>query len=518
MKTVPILFEDHSISRFRPLSWSLPLYELRVGMFNLRERLELVFTDEPLVDGHVIAEGQGPDKVRGGLLPRDILVGLHRNKTWSKGPQQVRELLKNSSAERFLWLNGRLAPDYGLLETLLSAPDDLPDWVWFDGRGLLAGIFSPEFSLQILDSWTKWEQAAAAEGAWFKPGVSPGEWPQGGWVEGLSDAPVPGGWFFRFGPEGCSAPPDSVLDLMERISKRDLDREAVALDWVWEIVPRVSQALDLDLTHIQDGLSFRRSLFGIFPESAAREPLWEGESWVGRSSLDKSLILRPGTHIDDPENLWVGDDVSLGAGVVIATGPGPVVLDRGVEIQPHVYLEGPLYIGPGTIIKAGSRILGETSIGAGCRIAGEVAETTCGDLSNKQHDGFIGHSLLGSWVNLGALTTCSDLKNNYGPVRVDLGEGPVETGQRFIGLMLGDHAKTAIGTLFDTGTSVGFAANIFGSQRPPKFVGNFCWGGTEGCPLYEVERALNTAAVVMGRRGCKLTEQHRALFTALASS
>jgi hypothetical protein len=113
------------------------------------------------------------------------------------------------------------------------------------------------------------------------------------------------------------------------------------------------------------------------------------------------------------------------------------------------------------------------------------------------------------------MTTCSDLKNNYGEIRVDLGSGAVATGKRFIGLMMGDHAKTAIGVLFNTGTCVGFATNIFGAGMPPKFVGNFQWGGQEGCPQYAEDRAQATADIVMDRRGCRFTDAHRELFSFL---
>jgi len=195
---------------------------------------------------------------------------------------------------------------------------------------------------------------------------------------------------------------------------------------------------------------------------------------------------------------------------------GPIVLDRSVRVSPHSYLEGPLYVGPGSEIKAGARIYGETSLGAVCKVAGEIAESTFGDFTNKQHDGFIGHALIGSWVNLGAGTTCSDLKNNYGPVSVDLGRGAQRTDRRFVGLLMGDHGKTAIGTLFNTGTSVGFGSNVFAAGFPPRYLANLTWGTAGGG--HEVEKAIATARVVLGRRGCALTEADEALFRFLAGT
>ena len=196
---------------------------------------------------------------------------------------------------------------------------------------------------------------------------------------------------------------------------------------------------------------------------------------------------------------------------------GPVVLDRGVCIEPHTYLQGPLYLGDGSRVKAGARLYGESSFGIGNRVAGEIGESIFGDFVNKQHDGFIGHAVLGSWINLGAMTTCSDLKNNYGPVRVDLGDGPVDSGQRFVGLLAGDHVKTAIGTLFNTGTVVGFGTNVFGTGMPPKHLPAFRWGGSDEAPAYDVERALAVANTVVGRRNCRLTGAHEDLFRHLAA-
>ncbi len=125
-------------------------------------------------------------------------------------------------------------------------------------------------------------------------------------------------------------------------------------------------------------------------------------------------------------------------------------------------------------------------------------ESTFLDLVNKQHDGFIGHAYLGSWVNLGAMTTCSDLKNNYGRIRVDVGAGEEDTGLRFLGLMMAEHGKTAIGTLFNTGTAVGFASNVFAVGFPPKSLPNFTWGDGRSATRQDPARAAATAAVAMG--------------------
>jgi UDP-N-acetylglucosamine diphosphorylase/glucosamine-1-phosphate N-acetyltransferase len=148
------------------------------------------------------------------------------------------------------------------------------------------------------------------------------------------------------------------------------------------------------------------------------------------------------------------------------------------------------------------------SIGPVCKVHGEVEETVVLGYSNKAHDGFLGHAYLGMWVNLGALTTNSDLKNNYGDVRVWTPGGETDTGSRKVGCFLGDHVKTAIGTMINTGTVVEAGANIFGGM-PPKYVPPFSWGDPGG--EYDIDRFLETAAIVLGRRDVELGGGQRAL-------
>lgn len=296
-----------------------------------------------------------------------------------------------------------------------------------------------------------------------------------------------------------------ILDPWEGLpAGRGQATDLPALKYIWDLVPALPEMLRNDLSLLQEGRCYTRHPFGLFPGPDKTLPVWRRETH-----------LQPRFSAKD-DGVWLGPEVRLAEGTAFETSNGPVILDRGVRVLPHCYLEGPLYIGPGSIVKAGATLYGESSFGIGNRLAGEIGESCFGDFANKQHDGFIGHAVIGSWTNLGALTTCSDLKNNYGPVRVDLGRGAMDTGLRFVGLMMGDHAKTAIGTLFNTGTVVGFASNIFGGTMPPKWVPNYSWGGFEGAPAYQVERAMSTAATVMERRGCLLISAGRDLMRLLA--
>ena len=208
-----------------------------------------------------------------------------------------------------------------------------------------------------------------------------------------------------------------------------------------------------------------------------------------------------GVHLVNEAAVYVGEGVRLAPGVVLDASEGPVHIAGGVTVMANSSLKGPLYIGEGSIVKMGARIYGETSIGPGCKIGGEVAETIVQGRSNKQHDGFVGHSYLGEWVNIGAGTDTSDLKNNYSTVKVRLSDETIDTGEMFVGLFMGDHSKCGIGTTFNTGTVVGVCCSIFGAGYPPKFIPSFVWGGAGGFEEHDLSRALETARRVMLRRG-----------------
>lgn len=214
-----------------------------------------------------------------------------------------------------------------------------------------------------------------------------------------------------------------------------------------------------------------------------------------------------------PEGVWrlgdhpvmLGSEVILEPGVVLDARRGPIRLADGVEVRAGSRLEGPLYVGPATRILGGA--IGTSSFGTGCRLRGEIEECVILGYTNKAHDGFLGHSYLGRWVNLGALTTNSDLKNSYGTIRLGGPEGPVETGLTKLGCMLGDHVKTAIGTRINTGTVVGAGSNLFGDSLPPTWVPPFSWGSGPGAPVYERDRFLDVAGRVLPRRGIDFDER-----------
>ena len=211
-------------------------------------------------------------------------------------------------------------------------------------------------------------------------------------------------------------------------------------------------------------------------------------------------------------DLRTGAGVTIEPGVVIDTTAGPVWLDDGVTVRAFTRLAGPAYIGRGTTLLGGP--FTAVVIGPHCKVHGEVEESVVLGYSNKAHDGFLGHAYLGSWVNLGALTTNSDLKNNYGRIRLWTPDGEVDTGEIKVGCFLGDHVKTGIGMMLNTGTVIGAGSMIAGAVQPPKYVPPFSWGAGDDLGAYDLKRFLATATTVMARRKVTLTEGMRGVLEA----
>lgn len=215
-----------------------------------------------------------------------------------------------------------------------------------------------------------------------------------------------------------------------------------------------------------------------------------------------------------PKEIRLGPDCRLDQGAVLDARSGPIVLSAGCEVHPHTWIHGPFFAGPATRL-LGGKIGAGSSIGPKCRVHGEVEATVMLGLTNKAHDGFVGHSYLGEWINLGALTTTSDLKNNYGAVRLEVDGKVLETGLKKVGSFLGDHVKTRIGCLLSTGTVVGLGANLFGDLTlVDRWVPEFAWGYGPDRSEYALDKFLETAEIVMGRREETLGEAERAALTA----
>lgn len=186
---------------------------------------------------------------------------------------------------------------------------------------------------------------------------------------------------------------------------------------------------------------------------------------------------------------------------------GVIYIGADAQVQEGAHIRGPFALGEGSTIKMGAKVYGPTVIGPHCKVGGELSNVSMQGYSNKGHDGFVGNAAIGSWCNLGADTNCSNLKNNYDLVRVwDIAEGRFcNTGLQFCGLLMGDHSKSGINTMFNTGTVVGAFCNIFGGGFPRAWLPSFSWGGASGLKAHTPQQAIETARVVMRRRGLDLT-------------
>ncbi|NOK58349.1 MAG: hypothetical protein GFH27_549279n155 [Chloroflexi bacterium AL-W] len=256
-------------------------------------------------------------------------------------------------------------------------------------------------------------------------------------------------------------------------------------------------------------LTFPWDIITLNGEQIARDvPLFAGAN--GISSVKEHGIADPQIVIHNPAQVYIHPAAQLNGPLVLDARDGPIVIGAAT-IEPFSFIQGPTSIGDKSLI-ASARIRGETSIGPVCRIGGEVEASVIQGYSNKHHDGFLGHSFLGEWVNIGAMTTNSDLKNTYGTIRVVIdGLGQVDSGQLKLGCFLADHVKLGIGVHLNGGAVIGTGSNIFGVHFAPKTIPPFTWGG-ELFREYRIDRMIDVARKVMGRRKVPLsTEQEQVL-------
>jgi UDP-N-acetylglucosamine diphosphorylase/glucosamine-1-phosphate N-acetyltransferase len=280
------------------------------------------------------------------------------------------------------------------------------------------------------------------------------------------------------------------------------------------------------------GAEFERYLTGLaLPavevEARRIERPWHFIEW-NAAAIEQDLGGRAGAIAGErhplaavlhPERVTVEAGARIDPFAVLDARGGPIRIGARAIVGPHTVVTGPCVVGAGTQLLGGA--VGRSTFGPECRIAGEVEECVWQGYANKRHHGFVGHSVIGEWVNLGALTTTSDLKNNYGAVRVWVDGREESSGISKIGSFVGAHAKTGIGTLLPTGASIGVGSNLFGGGRfAPKHVPAFAWWDGERVEEHRLDAFLATARTAMGRRGRELTpadqEALRALFGATA--
>jgi len=222
----------------------------------------------------------------------------------------------------------------------------------------------------------------------------------------------------------------------------------------------------------------------------------------------KSQPIPSSNRVMDAGNVFIEEGAKMEFTILNAS-TGPIYIGKDAEIMEGSIIRGPFALGEGSTIKMGSKIYGPTTVGPFCKVGGEVTNSVLFAYSNKAHEGYLGNSVLGEWCNIGADTNTSNLKNDYSQVRLwdYQTESFAKTGLQFCGLMMGDHSKCGINTMFNTGTVVGVSANIFGSGFPRNFIPSFTWGGHGGFSTYLPKKAFEVAKVVMSRRDVEFSEQ-----------
>jgi len=265
---------------------------------------------------------------------------------------------------------------------------------------------------------------------------------------------------------------------------RGAELDGFWVDAAWDLVVAIGALLAADI----EAVATQR-------ETAAMEP---DRCAVLGGSADRAVYVEGGAVVEP----FVTFDLSSGS----------VYLERGATLQSFTRIAGPCWIGRDSVV--GSDRVASVVVGDTCKVHGEVSNTVFLGHCNKGHDGFVGHSYLGRWVNLGANTVTSNLKNTYGTVELWTPAGIRGSGQQFLGTLFGDHAKTGIGLTLTTGTVLGAGAQVYGSQMPPKVVPPFAWGDEPPYDVYRLDKFLEVAERVMGRRHVELTEGARAQLSA----
>jgi len=262
----------------------------------------------------------------------------------------------------------------------------------------------------------------------------------------------------------------------------DFDKDVLSVEYSWDIFQKNDQAIRED--------------FELLTQDRKSEPIPSTVQVLGA------------------ENIFIEEGAVLNFCTLNAT-TGPIYIGNDAEIMEGSVIRGPFALGEHAQVKLATKIYGATTVGPHCRVGGEVNNSVMFAYSNKGHDGFLGNAVLGEWCNIGADSNNSNLKNNYESVKLWDYETErfVNTGLQFCGLMMGDHSKCGINTMFNTGTVVGVSANIFGAGFPRNYIPNFTWGGAQGTQAYLPKKAFETAKIVMSRRNIEFSESDENILT-----
>jgi len=233
--------------------------------------------------------------------------------------------------------------------------------------------------------------------------------------------------------------------------------------------------------------------------------------WSQHHSNHRRAGSLKGVHIiGNAADIHLGEAATVQPGCVLDVSTGPIIIASGAVVK-WSQIQGPVFVGAGSIVD-GARLRPGTSLGPNCKVGGEVSATIFQSRVNKAHDGFVGHTWAGRWVNFGAGATTSNLKNTYGHIRYQRDAAtPVDTGSQFLGSLIGDHTKLGIGQLMTTGANIGACCNVYGGAVTPKYIPSFSWGGADGWQEHRLDDALKTVHATLGRRQARLRPASEAL-------
>ncbi|MDD2596075.1 MAG: putative sugar nucleotidyl transferase [Candidatus Cloacimonetes bacterium] len=290
-------------------------------------------------------------------------------------------------------------------------------------------------------------------------------------------------------------------------------------DQIVALCTSVKLEFDFTLPKAVESIECSVALYQHLPEVVHDNPrmiTWDFENIFYEE--DNFFETEPGVHVLNPYRIWIAEDVSLAPNVVLDATDGPIVIDEGAKVMANSVICGPTYIGKKSVIKIGAKIYGGVSIGPVCKVGGEVEGSIFQAYTNKQHDGFLGHSYLGEWVNLGADTNNSDLKNTYRNVNVYNYRitDKMDSGTCFMGCIIGDHSKTGINTSLNTGVVIGIGCNVYGPGLFAGFIPSFSWGEADSLTEYRYPAFCNTASIVKKRRNLELSSAEMELYEMLS--
>lgn len=305
---------------------------------------------------------------------------------------------------------------------------------------------------------------------------------------------------------------DSILDLSEGEVLLSVTGEVIATLLDGKKSSEIANSNAFDSAH-SESKTFSSETLSI-------AHLWDLLS-LNSSEIDRDIsLLNPSSFtnreglahclIENADQIFISEEATVEPGCILIASAGPIYIGANATIEAGSILKGPVAICEGATIKMQARISDGTTVGPVCKVGGEVSNCIFHSFSNKGHDGFTGNSIFGQWCNLGADTNTSNLKNNYSEVKLFdwKTKKPATKGVQFLGTVMGDHSKTAINTMLNTGTICGVSSNIFSSGFPPKYIHSFSWLGTDDTQKYVFEKAIDAMNAMMGRRRVTLTDSY----------